>query len=822
MSGFYRIPHEVKEDVTLYRLEVEKFGRGEVSPNKFKPFRVSRGIYGQREKDTFMVRIRVPAGGLTPTQMDRIADLSEQYGNGVPHVTDRQDVQLHWVRLDGTAPAMKSLTEVGLATRGGGGNTVRNVTACPYAGVCPKEVFDVTPYAVAVTEHLIGHEKAYSLPRKYKVAFSGCAVDGAFATVNDLGFIAKTREVDGRIEKGFRVYVAGGMGAKSRVADLLEDFVPEGEVASIAEAVMVLFDKHGNRKDKHKARLRFVMDKYGYDKFVALYREELAAVKAEGPRKLDLREFPRVQRDNLITGQPPAHDPAYQRWLASNTLPQKPDGYFIVKVRLEVGDIKAPDLRALAQVVRDFGEGSARATQRQNILIRWVSREELYPLYQALSKTGLARPEADGVSDVICCPGATTCNLGICHAKGMADFMTEALESIAGDGATLDELKDITVKISGCPNACGQHPIGHIGLHGAARRNDGRLAPYYQFLVGGRVEEGKTALADTYGFVPAKSVPALVKDFLSLYLSERNQGEGFYDYLDRRGRTDARALAQQYAAIPTYEDKPEYYLDWGKTDEFSLAGLGPGECGAGVFDMIETDIEDARRLIKKAEGEIEAGNADPSEDLYKAVALAAKSLLVTQGLDPNSDLETFKGFEDKFVATGLVSDRFKGVQKKAAGFLAGLLEGKDAQLQGAQYARELADTMAALYDSMDDSLKFFGKTAPEKPGQKKDEPIACAPSTGVDPEEIKASAGTGGTAGSDVFMDLRGVACPMNYVRAKLRMEEMEEGQTIMLYLDEGAPIQNVPVSLGNDGQQILKLEKQTDEYYEVLVKKLV
>ncbi|MDH4100445.1 MAG: nitrite/sulfite reductase, partial [Nitrospirota bacterium] len=230
MSGFYRVPRVIQEDVTLYKLEVEKFNNGEVSPNKFKPFRVSRGIYGQREKETFMVRIRIPGGGLFPEQLERIADLSEQYGNGIPHITDRQDIQLHWVRLDGTVKAMESLNEVSLATRGGGGNTVRNVTACPYAGVCPEEVFDVTPYSVALTEMLIQHPRAFSLPRKFKVAFSGCSRDCAFATMNDVGFIAKTREKNGKEEKGFRVYVAGGMGAKSRVADLLEEFVTEDEV----------------------------------------------------------------------------------------------------------------------------------------------------------------------------------------------------------------------------------------------------------------------------------------------------------------------------------------------------------------------------------------------------------------------------------------------------------------------------------------------------------------------------------------------------------------------------------------------------------------
>ncbi|MDH4101313.1 MAG: sulfurtransferase TusA family protein, partial [Nitrospirota bacterium] len=562
---------------------------------------------------------------------------------------------------------------------------------------------------------------------------------------------------------------------------------------------------HGNRKDKHKARLRFVMDKYGYDKFVALYREKMAEVKASGPRKLDLREFGPVTRETRITGQAPAHDPEYQAWLRSNVIPQKPDGYFVAGIRVDMGDIKADILRKLARIVRRFGEGTIRTTQRQNFALRWVSREELYPLYRELAEIGMARLGADGVSDLICCPGSATCNLGLCHSRGLSSAITETLE---GNGLDLHELKDITVKLSGCTNACGQHPIGHIGLHGAARRNEGKLAPYYQFLVGGRVEEGKTVMAQPYGFVPAKNIPSLVKDFLAAYLAGRQEGENFYDWLERRGKQDVKELVERHSAIPSPKEGPEYYVDWGKNEEYSLAGLGPGECGAGVLDMIEGDLDDAKRFLHKAEKTIEEGSGDPSEDLYRALVLAAKALLVTQGLDPRSDIETFKGFEDKFITTNLVSDRFKGVQKKAAGFMAGLLESKEDQLKGLEYAKDLADTMAALYDSMDDSLKFTGL--------KKEGATTCAPATGIAPEEIKAAPG-----GSDVFMDLRGVACPMNYVRAKLRMEEMEQDQTIMLYLDEGAPIQNVPVSLKNDGQEILKLEKADAEYYEVLVKKL-
>ncbi|MBI5234389.1 MAG: nitrite/sulfite reductase, partial [Deltaproteobacteria bacterium] len=292
INSFYNIPPEVISDISFFAAEVERFKKGEISPERFKPTRVTRGIYGQRGQTTFMARIKAPGGGLVSGQIKRIAELSERYGNAVPHVTARQGMQVHGVRIDDIIACIEGLAEVGLSTRGGGGNTVRNITACPDAGVCENEAFDVAPYAAALTEFFLSHPKAFTLPRKYKIAFSGCPRDGALATVNDLGFIAKKKLINGKEVKGFTVYAAGGMGAYSRVASLLEEFVPDGDAVYVAEAIMNVFDRHGNRRNKHKARLRFVIDRYGYDEFKRLYKEELERVMAEGPRTMDLRPAP--------------------------------------------------------------------------------------------------------------------------------------------------------------------------------------------------------------------------------------------------------------------------------------------------------------------------------------------------------------------------------------------------------------------------------------------------------------------------------------------------------------------------------------------------
>lgn len=803
MEPFYEISKEVREDVELYRLEVERFLEGNVSPQKFRPFRVARGIYAQRGQERFMTRIKVPGGCLTPKQMIRIADLSEKYGNGIPHVTTRQDIQLHFVKIEDTVKAMQELLEVGLTTRGGGGNTVRNITACYDAGVCDLEVFDVTPYAPAFTEFFLNHPKGFTLPRKFKIAFSGCSDDCSFATINDVGFIAKKKVVDGEEKRGFRVYAAGGMGANSRVAELLEDFVPEEEAIYIAEAIMILFDKYGNRKNKHKARLRYVIDKVGRDEFMRLYREELAAVKAEGPKTVNLKVRPEPEKtlSAVLEEEPAVSDAAYRLWRETNAREQRQEGFYFAKIRLPLGDIGAETLRKLADIVREFGEGSIRATHDQNIVVRWLSGRELYPFYKALSDIDLAKPGAGGIADILSCPGASTCNLGICLSRDMATVLTDELE---GTGLKLETMDDINIKISGCPNSCSQHPVGAIGLFGAAKRGNGRMAPHYNILLGGRVEEGHSALGEEFGFVPAKKVPGLLKQFLSEYNDDRREGEDFYAYLDRAGKTRMKELVKE-CTLPSYEEDSSCYQDWGNEEEFSLAGLGAGECGAGVLDMIEADIDDGRRQIYKAEEDLGKGRRESaSEALAIAIGLTTKSVLVTKGIEPDDDYISVTEFEKQFVQKGLLSDKFSGLKRRWAKYLSGLLDEKGLK-EEILFMEEFSKAVSDLYAGMDAHMKFKGEEEEEKP---KEAPI----------EAEKGGEAKKGDA--DVFMDLRGVKCPINYVKAKIRMEMMQSGQTLQIYLDDGEPIRNVPKSLENDGQEILRQEQTADGHYDLIVKK--
>jgi sulfite reductase (ferredoxin) len=794
ITSFYRLPKEVIEDISNYREEVDRFLKGEVSPERLKPFRVSRGIYSQRGQTSFMTRIKVPAGGLFPEQIYRISELSSKYANGIPHVTTRQDIQLLWVKIEDTVKVMEGLAEVGLTTKGGGGN--------------------------------ITHPSAHTLPRKFKIAFSGCSDDCSFATVNDVGFIATRMGKD----EGFRVYVGGGMGAWSRVATLIEEFILAGEAVYVAEAVLNIFDKHGNRRNKHKARLRFLVDRLGFDEFKRLYKEEFNRLKEEGPKDISVRPVPllrdisvqdrsvqdRSVRAREVSGSTEAASnaayPGINEWFEANVREQRQEGFYYAKIRLHLGDITAEKFKALAGAVKDLGEGTIRTTHDQNIIIRWLRKEEILALYTRLKEIGLdsaVEGVAGGVDDVLSCPGASTCNLGICLSKNLA---TELSEELKESGLPLREIKGIDIKVSGCPNSCAQHPVGAIGFFGAARSKDGRTAPHYNVLVGGRVKEGETRLGKECGFVPARSVPEVVKGFLGAYIENRLPKEGFDSFVDRRGYADMKRIVEGIQTMPAYDEDRSFYRDWGATEDFSLAGLGPGECGAGVFDMIETDIDDAKKHLLNAQKILKNKSGNPSEDLYKALVFASRALLITQGIEPVKEPEALREFEKNFVDKGLVPDghepkKFRGLEMRGELFRSGHLN-EEGLKEGISLVHELLTVVTGLYESMDDTLMFTVTDQKEEPEKGKEEAEAPA---GTAPAQDRA----------DVSMDLRGVKCPINYVKAKIRLETMDKGQTLFLYLDEGEPIKNVPSSLKNDGQEILKMEK-TGDYYELLVKKAV
>jgi len=820
----YRLPDTLRDDIEKLRQMAEQVKAGALEPDRFRAFRVPMGVYEQRESGRFMLRVRLPGGGLLPHQMRTLADASERHGNGVLHVTTRQDIQVHRVALESIHPALLALYEAGLATKGGGGNTVRNVTVCPRAGVCPKEAFDVTPCAVALTEFLIADPLSYKLPRKYKIAFSGCPSDCAGATVNDLGFIATRRAG----EPGFAVHVGGGMGAHSRVADPFDPFLPASAAHLVAETVKRVFDQHGNRKNKHRARLRFLIEQIGLPAFRELYDKELAAVCQAVPLRLPTRPSP-VPRSACPTARPaggarldePAvaqpkgestpSSSAFERWRAANVEPQKQEGFHLVTVPFPLGDIGAATLRSLADAVEAHGDGMLRATQSQNAIIRWVRADELASLHADLAALGLAESQPPVLRDLIACAGASTCRLGICLSRGLAKAIASALQchgrlaqpcggtpegrarsgeptvAQSGDGLDLGRLGGLKIHISGCPNGCGRHPVAAIGLVGAARRVGGRLVPCYIIQLGGRVGEGKTRLAEGDVTIPARNVPSFVKSLLAAFLDSPHCPD-FDAFLEAGGRALAGDIAEELKEVPDFETDKNFYFDWSADEFFSLAGRGPGECSAGVFDLIGVDLTSAAEAVKDGRR-------------YAATALAARALLVTRGEEPANDLEALRLFQKHFLAEKLIGRRFAPLIESA-------LRSAPAPRPEAVFEGELADAAALggavrdLYARMDDSLRFTAP-APAPTAQ----PAPAAPAQ-PPPEEPLADANS----------DFRGVACPLNYVKAKLALEGMESGQVLTLVLGhEGA--QNVPASATRDGHQVVSLTQEGDNWRVVIRK---
>ncbi|MHC4156742.1 MAG: sulfurtransferase TusA family protein [Planctomycetota bacterium] len=739
-----RLPQAVVQDVLGYRAEAERFLEGQISPIAFRAYRVPMGIYEQRAAGKYMVRIRIGAGLVLPYQTEKIARLSKTYGNGIVHITTRQDIQIHEVDIED----LEGLLEAGLSARGGGGNTVRNVTACPRAGVCPKEEFDVAPYAVAVAEYMLQFRSSYNLPRKYKIVFSGCSADCAFASVADLGFFAHCQ--DGC--KGFSVYAAGGLGSNPAVATKVEDFVKDNEIFEVAETVKRLFDRHGDRSNKQKARLRYVLRRVGAEEFVKLYTDERDQLRKKGlqgeiPQVRDIAS--RFESSGLAGGS------GDELSLRENILAEKTEGLFTVRLRLHLGDIPADDLVKIGRIAEKLGQGLVRTTQLQDILVTSVPGENIEGALGSLKELSID-VFGNACPKIVACTGAATCKLGLCLSRNLADAVSKELQEKKVSVANGDSV----VRISGCPNSCGNHYIGHIAFEGKAKRINGRLMPFYSVLAGVKIGEDDTKLAEHLGDVPAKRIPQLVAEAL---------GSGSID------KERVRALVARYGDISA--DLPdEYYSDFGTSEAFSLAGRGPGECGAGVMDVIKLDIDQAKEALEAAHRV--GTTAEKNETVYKATVAAARALLVTFGLEPKKDREIFSAFSDHLIEPGWLKPETQQLLDQAVDWRMGDRTSID---DLATPAEDLIKRVEELFLSLDANLKFRVQPVSEKGNDKESEP-------------------------QHHVVDLRGVACPLNFVKAKLALERIDVGEVLGVLLDGGEPMRNVPDSFAQQGQEVLEV----------------
>ncbi|HMD98790.1 MAG TPA: nitrite/sulfite reductase [Terriglobia bacterium] len=590
-------PEAIEDEIRIFEERAAQVQRGEISDDQFRPFRLKHGIYGQRQPGFQMVRTKVPSGLLNSEQLRALATLAEDYSTGRGHVTTRENIQFHFVLMRNVPTIMRLLAEAGLTTREACGNTVRNVTSCPLAGVCPTEAFDVTPYALATTRFFLRHPEFHSLPRKFKIAFSGCEDDGncAVAGIHDVGLIARVRGFNGSGRRGFKVLVGGGLGSLPTEAATFAEFLPEEELIPTIEAVLRVFNEHGNRQNKHKARMKFVLREKGIDEFRRLVAEQRARVTTPAERAtlptpvapplVNLLPAVSPGNGNGHSGAGPGlgseigdRDAAataraeYEQWVRSNAQPQRQPGYAVVWIKLPAGTVLTAQFTGLADLLDRYKLGAVRIAVSQDLVIPYVPLQHLSAIHVDLQRLNLATPGARTIADVTGCPGATTCNLGITRSLTLADVL--AAEFAA---ETDPEVQKIRIKISGCPNSCGHHHIADIGLYGNARKVEEKQAPYYQLMLAGEVSGDGVIFARQVAPVPAKRIPQALRALIGFYQRERSAGEPFRSWARRT--SDEAIVRELQPFIDADRDEADLFVDWGDQETYSLK-LGRGECAA--------------------------------------------------------------------------------------------------------------------------------------------------------------------------------------------------------------------------------------------------
>jgi sulfite reductase (ferredoxin) len=582
------LAEEQYRDIERFERAVGQYLAGEISEDVFRVMRLNNGVYGQRQGGTSqMVRIKLPAGTITPEQLDLMGRLSQDFSRGWGHITTRQNIQIHFVELTKIPDVMRELGRVGLTSREACGDTVRNVMACHLAGACPHEFLDVTPWAEAAFEHFVRNPLGQRLPRKFKINFSGCSTDCGQAMFNDVGVIAATRLLDdGTEESGFRVYIAGGLGATPHPALALEDFTAREDLLPTIEAVLRVFEQTGNRDNKLRARLKWVVDQLGIDEVrrrVLKVRHTLPASSTwpggipqivakvgDAPAgRSSTIEATAVGQGVSVALTP--RDP-YGRWVATSVVRGSANNTVSAVAYAPLGDITASQFHALASIQRELG-ADVRLSNRQNVVFRSLSEGQLPTLYARLDAIGMARPGAELARDVVACPGADTCNIAVTQSRGLAKAIGDALEE---EG--LAEVGGVRINISGCTNSCGQHHASDIGFFGAERRAHGKSAPGYQMLLGGYVGQEQIHFGDKATRLPAKAAPQAVVRVVRQFASERTAGETFRGWLDRAGGASAIGTAlKDLDVFPTPDERPDFYTDFDETGPFS-GEVGESEC----------------------------------------------------------------------------------------------------------------------------------------------------------------------------------------------------------------------------------------------------
>ncbi len=611
----------VEEELLELGQKIAKYKSGVIPEDRFKSLRLARGIYGQRQPGVQMVRIKIPHGNLNRRKLARIADVSDRYATGNLHITTRQDIQLHFVKLDDTPQLWEELARDEITIREACGNTVRNVTGSHLAGVHPHAPFDITPYAQAVFEYLVRNPICQDMGRKFKISFSAAEDDDYYSYINDIGLIPKIRIVDGQEIHGFKVLIAGGLGAQPNHADLAHEFLPADQLIPFAEGLIRAFDRFGERTKRNKARMKYLIKDVGPEGLLEL---------AEAERKvLPFQRYPLPYYEQEVEPANPHYqldfsDAKFRQWFIANTTQQKQPGYYTVGIKIHNGDISTDTTRKLLKIMESLHLDDIRTTIYQNFVIRYVKSEQLETLYRQLDELGLTRLGPESLGNIVTCPGTDTCNLGIASSMGLATRLTELVEE---EYPHLLDSKDIDIKISGCMNACGQHSISAIGFQGMTIRVDKKVAPASQILLGGKnFGDGQGRFADKVIKVPAKRSDDALRWLIDDFLANKNDQEHYTDYYLRMGQDYFYQLLKPLSETDAFE--VEWFQDWGREKDY-IKAIGIGECASVVIDLTLVLIDEADERLVRAQQEYDKGEyARSIYHTYTGMIHLAKSILI--------------------------------------------------------------------------------------------------------------------------------------------------------------------------------------------------
>jgi sulfite reductase (ferredoxin) len=636
----------VVQDIQDLKSKILDYALGKIRDDEFRGIRTARGVYSQRQFGVQMVRIKVPLGKLSFKQLLCIADVADKYAGNYLHLTTRQAIQIYGASLGKTPELWAALEQEGITLRGAGGNTVRNVTASPTAGIDPSELFDVTPYAYAVYEYFLRNPVAQEMGRKVKISFSSSDDDTAFSCIHDLGFIPKVKLVNGTRQQGFKVLLGGGLGAQPMLAHVANEFLPDAELVPFIEATLRVFGRYGERNNRHKARMKFLVNQLGLNEVQRLIEKEKIAVNPEAYQVSFTAEplsVPAVDAGKYNAAT--IDTPKYQHWLDTNVFAQKQLGFYGVTVKINGGDMSSELARKFVCAIHGLVADDIRITQTQGFVLRYVSKEALPVLFSNLDQLGLAEAGCDSVADITTCRGTNTCNLGIANSLGLAGVLEKLIYE---KYERLIYNRDIRIKISGCMNSCGHHGLAQIGFHGSSIKANNKVVPAVQVLLGGGiVGDGRGRIADKVIKVPSKRALQVLSSLLDDYTVNALGGENFQQYYIRKGKDYFYQMLKPMADTTSLMD--DDYVDWGNDEPFKTA-IGTGECAGVIVDLTSSLLNEASEKLTKAKAALASGEfADAIYHAYSTMITAAKAVLLKKEVNCGTQLGIIDEFDKYYI-----------------------------------------------------------------------------------------------------------------------------------------------------------------------------